>query len=349
MKKIFLYVIVLLIGISSVYAQCAGNSSYQTVQGNTISLTSPSFNSVNNWRVTTDTHGYSQNDIFSNPSGCTVDFFMPLTGSYTIMADNAAGAGSVSMTVTVQDVLATTGFGHQCYVIDTTDCADIYAYGDIVSTGSLDAAEIYSYGRIHSDESISVGNYVSPSVFMNTTFVSLPETYITSNLDVLGMIRGTSGVTIDDDTSITGSLVVSGSTVLYQISSISNNGNPITFVGNVTNIGDLLVTGTLTSGNSTVLGSMIVTGDISSNGDVSASGDVVASGNVRVTGADDSLQGAVNLIGACDARSARVYSTGSNVVMEIGNPSATCASGQPCTVNADCSSGNCNAATYTCT
>jgi len=349
MKKLLLLPFFLLLLALGVNAQCAGSSSYTMLEGDTITLTSPSFNSVTNWMVISDAHGMADSDIFSNEVGCSADFYLPIAGTYTVQADDAGGSGSVSMTVTVDDVLSTVGFGHQCYVIDTTNCADIYSYGDIVATSFVDAQEIYTYGYIHADQAVLLGGTpLSPSVILNTTFVSIPETYIAGSLEVLGLIKGSSGVTIDDDADITGDLVVSGSTYLYRVNTLSNAGNPITIIGDVDNIGDLVVTGLLNAGNLTVLNSIIAAGDITAN-TISATGDIVASGNVRVTGADDRLQGSVNLIGACDARSARIYSSGSNVILELGDTSATCASGEPCTVDADCSSGSCDTSTYTCT
>ncbi len=341
-KTALIIVLTFLLSAIAVNAACSGSASYQTVEGEQVRLTSPSFDQVTNWRITAgNTRGFPLQSVFLNKTGCSANFDLPMVGNYTITVDNALGAGTATMLVEVRDVLQYIGFGHQCYVIDTSNCADIYAYGDVQATQFIDAAEIYAYDRIHSYGSVSVGNYVSPQVLINTSYARLPATTVTGDLNVRGVIRsGGVGLLTLSSADIINSLTVHGSTTLRRVTSISNAGNPIAVNGSANVSGNVNVNNNLSAGNATVSGALTA-GQATTN-NLLVRQKAIVEGNVRVTGAEDRIMGPVNLKQACDSVSPRMYrDSNGDFVIEIGNPASKCASGQACFENSDCASGTC--------
>ncbi|MBU1202418.1 MAG: hypothetical protein KJ583_01080 [Nanoarchaeota archaeon] len=344
MKTGFLLVLTFLISAASVFAQCTGSGSYVVVEGETLMLTAPQFTTLNtaSWRITIgDTRGFPAGNIFSNAAGCSVNFSLPIVGNYTVAVNSSTGA-TTTMSVEVIDILKNRGFGHQCYVIDTSNCADIYVYGDVEATRFIDASELYSYNTIHSYGSLSVGDYATPQVFMSKSLVKLPNTSITGDLNVLGVISNSAGWLNLGSARVLGSLNVSGSTYLYRVNTISNAGNPINITGDVNAFGELFVNNQITAGNATVFGSLLVSGGSVTADNLVVKQSAVVDGNVRVTGAEDRLMGPVNIRPACDTVSPRIYQSGADMVIEIGDPTNKCVAGQVCLVGSDCASGVCN-------
>ncbi len=344
MRKILIILaILLIINSASALAACTGESTVDVIEGIAI-LTASNYDSVENWQVTAgDTRNYP--NIFSNEVGCTVTFDLPFPGVYTVSFDNAGGAGTDSIQVTVIDTLdPSVGFGHECYELDMGNCGDIHAYGYIQATESLEAEEMIINSRVHSFNQFSLGDYYAvpyPEVFMNSTFVSLPEVEITHDLDVLGIIKGNAGTVTIEGAQITGDLSVQSSSYLYRLNTIANNGNPITIVGDLDVLGEVLVADLLTTTNLTVLGLAVVANQLTADS-AHIESNIVSDGSIRLTGAEDRFVGHLNLRHSCDSLSPRMYEEGTGIfVIELGDDSILCPDWSLCSWDGDCTSNNC--------
>lgn len=211
---------------------------------------------------------------FERVDSCSVIFKSFKSGHYLLEVTNLLDNSTDELLVKVDDRLETQNYGHYCYELDTSSCGDITAYGDVSALEDISTRDLISYGNIHSSGYFEI----SPSVYIGSNDVRLPRTSITGNLTSDNLILSDSStitnpnpgspVVIDDDLSVDGdiyggsdniiniinnveigsvgtprSLNVYGPSNLYDVDSISNNGNPIVVQGELSIHGDLTMEG----------------------------------------------------------------------------------------------------------
>lgn len=323
----------LVLALKVVSAQSCGGAATQgpVRQGEGVTLIAPSGVTAGTltWTITNPIYPSIDSDpfqsAFSNPSGCNVDFNAVRAGTFTIEVTDGTSTGTIS--IEVEDVLETYGFGHQCYVIDTGNCGDLYTYGDIIALEAISANDIFSYGIVHSYGTITVGGTVS----LAPTLVQLPDTLITGDLDVSGNILDSSDNVVDISSNV------------HMTNNLSVDG--------VTTLSDLLVQAQLTAlAGASILGNLVVTGDANVD-TLSVSQDADVTGSVKSEGR---FMGNLNLRKTCDAASPRMYQENDDFVIELGQ-AGQCTGMEPCESDEDCNSyqlfpsiGGCRADKNTC-
>ena len=276
MKKIIILLVMLVLSASLATAiSCSGTQTdYQVMEGDTIVITSTG--DSENWAVTSGPSFYQDTaTLQSSSSSCEANFSAFKPGTYTV------SDGGSDITVEVRDTFDPFGnyapYGHQCWAIDTSTCADLKNYGDIIAAGNFLAGNILSLGRIHADQRITIGDYTSPQVDLNPFSSVLPATTIVGSLTVPSLIlEGASSiissndqVDIDDNLVVTGNLkggsdnvltvdsdlevnspydlIVWGATNLHRVESI-NNSEPIDVNADLNVGGDIVVEDNITLG-----------------------------------------------------------------------------------------------------
>lgn len=141
--------------------------------------------------------------------------------------------------VQVDDVLETAGFGHQCFVVDTTSCGDIYSYGELAVYDSMSAYSVFVYGLVYAYDEITVGSTVS----LRETLAELPDTTVTGTLFANGLSLSNGAVIINpsDVVTVDDSLKVNG--VLYGDDAGILNVGSNTEIGELYDEKDLTVSG----------------------------------------------------------------------------------------------------------
>ncbi|MFC2134562.1 hypothetical protein ACFLTH_08090, partial [Bacteroidota bacterium] len=120
--------------------------------------------------------------LFSNPveGGCAIDFKAVRAGEYYVFVYKELNPDEYDrLLVIVEDVYKSKGFGHECSVIDTSSCGDIFSFGDIMAFESISAGDIVSYGYVHSFGNLTVGDFFSPGVILSEDLVILPSAIVT--------------------------------------------------------------------------------------------------------------------------------------------------------------------------
>ncbi|NQU98734.1 carbohydrate binding domain-containing protein [Candidatus Woesearchaeota archaeon] len=288
-RAILLIFLMLVLMLRIVSADCSGDPAYGPIlEGESIVLTSPGGPTTADfdWTITSPVYPYDDTDplfqsAFSDQSGCDITFSAVKAGTYNIHI-NATDVDE-DITVDVRDVLTEKGFGHQCFVVDTQSCANVYSYGEAAFVDSLSAQDVVSYGFLWAYDKIEIGNPIT--VTITSTLADLPATTVSGLLTADGLILTagasishsdpSSAVVIDNSLQVNGQilggddgilpigsnveigdddligpkdLTVYGSTTLHKIESLSNAGAPIDVNANLDVEGDVDVSGEICLG-----------------------------------------------------------------------------------------------------